>query len=394
MANAFVPASNTSGQPGYAARAGMLNQVLNALSGVWEVGTPWGALQPLTNPGAVTATLVSGGGNLSAGTYQWALTANTGVLLGGTAYPSGNTTALGTVSNVVTASAGDSATISAFPTVPAGAVSWTLWRTQANGTTFYTVTTLPTTTTTYTDTMADSALGTTAAPTVNTTGTPWTVPVYPSLPGFNGTAGALAGMSVGSTTAPIWWDGVHWQQVPLWTSANTWASAQTFSAVATFSAGITGTGSVGSLTVPWSNLTSVPSLVNSVTAGSGISLSATTGSPTITNSGVLAFNGRTGDVDPASGDYTFAEIADTAANDQLAGPLVDSLTSDASTLTVTNPSGVGSANVDLNLANANTWTAAQTFTGGTTYTASGAAGSYTWQYDSTLNSLQLVYTAT
>ena len=53
----------------------------------------------------------------------------------------------------------------------------------------------------------------------------------------------------------------------------------TFSQLVAFSAGITGTGSVGSLTVPWGNLTSVPSLVNT-------------------------FNGRTGAVDPASGDYT------------------------------------------------------------------------------------------
>ena len=543
MANAFIPASNTSGDLGYAARAGMLNQIVNALSGVWEVGSPWGAMQPLANPSAPTATLVSSGGNLSAGTYTWALTDNTGVILNQVAYPSGNTTALGAISNTVTASAGDSATLT-WSAAPTGTASITLWRTTAGGSTYYAVATLAATTTSYTDTTADSALGTTPAPTVNTTGTPWSVPVYPSYPGFNGTAGALAGQVVsGGTTAPLWWDGVHWQQVPLWTSANTWANAQTFSAVATFTAGITGTGStgsltagsgilgaantwsasqtvqgnftttgyvlaqgsfpnlgdgggvlagfygadatqpilfenntllmlgkynvsgstqgvlpnntvwsflqiadngqvgtgawnntdgtgpvfrnmlddgsgnasvagtqtvaglatfsagitgagsVGSLTVPWGNLTSLPSLVNSVTAGSGITVSSTSGSPTITNSGVLSFNGRTGAVVPDSGDYTFADIADTATNAQLAGPLVESLTSNASTLAVTNPTDVGAANVDLNLANANTWTATQTYEAGTTYTASGAAGSYTWQYDSTLNSMQLVYTA-
>ena len=393
MANAFIPASNTSGDLGYAARAGMLNQIVNALSGVWEVGSPWGAMQPLANPSAPTATLVSSGGNLSAGTYTWALTDNTGVILNQVAYPSGNTTALGAISNTVTASAGDSATLT-WSAAPTGTASITLWRTTAGGSTYYAVATLAATSTSYTDTTADSALGTSPAPTVNTTGTPWSVPVYPNLPGFSGTTGALGGMLRGSTSVPLWWDQAHWQTIPLLSTANTWETAQTFSAVATFSAGITGAGSVGSLTVPWGNLTSVPSLVNSVTAGSGITVSSTSGSPTITNSGVLSFNGRTGAVDPASGDYTFADIADTATNAQLAGPLVASLTSTASTLAVTSPPDVGAANVDLNLANANTWTATQTYEAGTTYTASGAAGSYTWQYDSTLNSLQLVYTAT
>ncbi len=63
---------------------------------------------------------------------------------------------------------------------------------------------------------------------------------------------------------------------------NAWTVLQTFAA------GITGTGSVGTLTVPWGNLTSVPSLVNT-------------------------FNGRSGTVLPASGDYTAAEVTDAAS---------------------------------------------------------------------------------
>ena len=78
-------------------------------------------------------------------------------------------------------------------------------------------------------------------------------------------------------------------------TANTWTAAQTFGA------GITGTGSVGTLTVPWGNLTGVPSLVNS-------------------------FDGRTGAVVPASGDYSFSLISGTATNAQLAGPVVTGLT--------------------------------------------------------------------
>ena len=135
--------------------------------------------------------------------------------------------------------------------------------------------------------------------------------------------------------------------------------------LATFSAGITGTGSVGALTVPWGNLTSVPNLVNS-------------------------WNGRTGAVSPASGDYSFSQISGTAANSQLAGPVVSALTA-GTNVKVSNPTGVGAATVSVptfpwadltgvptTLAytdSAQTWADEQTFSAGITGT--GSVGSLT-----------------
>jgi hypothetical protein len=108
--------------------------------------------------------------------------------------------------------------------------------------------------------------------------------------------------------------------------------------------------------IPWADLTDLPDLVNT-------------------------FNGRYGDVVPTSGDYSFADISGTATNSQLAGPLLTALSA-TNGLRVSNPAGVGAASYSLvlngatlslssgglalNLGNANTWTAAQTFDAGLT----------------------------
>ncbi len=72
------------------------------------------------------------------------------------------------------------------------------------------------------------------------------------------------------------------------TLSGTFAGTPTYSGLPTFSAGLTGTGTTGSLTTAWANLTSVPSLVNT-------------------------FNGRSGAVVPATGDYTAAQVTNAAS---------------------------------------------------------------------------------
>lgn len=149
----------------------------------------------------------------------------------------------------------------------------------------------------------------------------------------------------------------------------------------TFNQGITGTGSVGALTVPWGNLTGAPSLVNSfngrygavspatsdysfsqisgtvadtqlagpvvngVTAGSGISVTGNMGSgtfsPTVSNSGVLSFNGRTGAVSPSSSDYSASMVGAVPSS---AGPNYQQFTSSG---TFTVPTGVNRIWVEL-----------------------------------------------
>lgn len=75
---------------------------------------------------------------------------------------------------------------------------------------------------------------------------------------------------------------------------------------------------------------------------------------------VATFNGRTGAVAPQNADYAFAQVSGTAANTQLTGPLVTSLTVGPG-LTVSNPGAVGPAILGLDSASANTWAAPQTF---------------------------------
>jgi len=274
---------------GVGARASQLNQLLNALTQAQDIGQGAGLYQPIANPGALTATVSTATGNLT-GAYTYVVVFATGGANAASGYfPSGNTTAAGTVSNTVTPSA-QAVDLSAIPLGPTGTIGRDLYRTDAGGSVYYFLDTIQdNTTTTYTDNTADSSLGTAIAPTVNTTGTPWSVPVYPSYPGFNGTTGAMAGQVVsGGTSAPIWWDGVHWQQIPLWTTANQWQTAQTFGALATFSAGITGSGTTGTLTAG----SGILGTANPWTAAQTFNAGATFGGST-TFSAAATFNGGT-----------------------------------------------------------------------------------------------------
>ncbi len=154
-----------------------LNQYAAALAGENDLGQMT-LFAPLAAPGPMTAT-TSGAGPLN-GTYTWALTFETGYeqqTLGATANTLGTpiiyttgTTGVGTPSAALSVVSG-AVVLTGLPIGPTGVVERILGRTVANVSgTFYTVAVLDNTTTTFVDTVADSALGA-ALPTVNTTGT-------------------------------------------------------------------------------------------------------------------------------------------------------------------------------------------------------------------------------
>jgi hypothetical protein len=67
--------------------------------------------------------------------------------------------------------------------------------------------------------------------------------------------------------------------------------------------------------------------ITGVTAGTGLSGGGTTGGVTLTNTGVLSFNGRSGLVSPTASDYSFPQISGAATTAQLpAASLVRAIT--------------------------------------------------------------------
>ena len=192
---------------------------------------------PTPNPAAITATVLSEAGNLD-GAYQYVMTETMGTLDGnGNLHPAG-TTAAGTTSNTVNAS--NNPVSLALPAPATTAISRTIWRTKAGGSTFYFLVTLvDPSVSTWTDNIADADLGTTTAPTVNTTGTVLTMPVFASVPGFSATAGTLIAVTVTSGVTVLYRsDGSGWLPIPDLATANTFTAQQTVLDVAV--SGLTG----------------------------------------------------------------------------------------------------------------------------------------------------------
>ncbi len=349
-----------------------IDQASTALAGQADMGTVTLA-SPTANPAAISATVLSESGNLN-GAYQYVMTETVGAIDGhGNLHPAGQTAA-GTASNVVNAS--DNPIALSVPAPSALAISRTLWRTTGGGSTFYfLVTIVDPQVSTWTDNVADADLGTTTAPTVNSTGTVLQLPVFSAVPGFSATAGTVIAVTVASGTTVLYRsNGSGWLPVPDLDVANIWTAAQTFSGGAIIPAAATFTNSGTYAGTP---------LVTGLTAGTGISVT----NPTSPGTAAVAVN--------------------NAPNSALAGPLVTGLTAGTG-ISVTNPTGVGTATVDvvlsgttlinsggvaINLANANTWTGAQTFesatltgtttnagtiSGGTVNPASGAVAG-NWQ---------------
>jgi uncharacterized glyoxalase superfamily protein PhnB len=148
-----------------------INQFSDALSGNNDVGQIK-LFTPISPPGAPTVAVNPTAGNLT-GNYKYAVAFVTGYWKGpvgnGTLQIQGNTGG-GTPSASVSPSA-QQVNITNIPTGPTGTVARILYRTKANGSTFYFLTQInDNTTTAYTDNTPDGSLGA-QMPTVNTTGT-------------------------------------------------------------------------------------------------------------------------------------------------------------------------------------------------------------------------------
>jgi hypothetical protein len=147
-----------------------LNQLIDALTGQNDTGAIQAYAQ-ISTPSALTAAINTTSGNLT-GAYQYKVAHLTGYWQGptgtGTLYTQGNTGG-GTTSNTVSPSA-QQINQSAIPIGPIGTVARAIYRTKANGSTFYFVTQISdNVTTAWTDNVADTAL-VTVMPTTNTTG--------------------------------------------------------------------------------------------------------------------------------------------------------------------------------------------------------------------------------
>ncbi len=208
----------TAGNP---ANVADLNQIIAALSG--ENDAPFIAYQPIANPGAPDATVSSTAGVLN-GAYAYLAVFRTGYVDGvGTIHYSGNQTAAGTASTVVNP-ADNEVDLSNIPIGPTGVVARDLYRTKAGGSTFYYLATLDDNVTTdYTDNTPDSSLGTTTAPTVNSTGSPPVLPVYDAVPGFTAPNGALAFVNVNGTRLLYESNGTAWSAAGATTASPTTA---------------------------------------------------------------------------------------------------------------------------------------------------------------------------
>lgn len=179
-----------------------LNQLVTTAQGTQDAGliTDY---QPLAAPGAPTVAVGSGSGNLN-GTYQYLVTFRTGGVDGAHTLHASGETAAGTASAVVSP-VNQPVAVSAIPIGPPGTIARNLYRTKAGGTVFYFLLALAdNTTTTVTDNLPDSSLGTTTAPTVNTTGTVRQLAVYPAVPGYLPPVGTLAAVQPPGGPSTVW----------------------------------------------------------------------------------------------------------------------------------------------------------------------------------------------
>jgi hypothetical protein len=164
MTNLYRVGNGTNGSPTD------LDQVVDALAGTNDVGAI-AAFAPINTPVALTATINTTSGNLT-GAYQYKVALLTGYWQGqigvGTLYPQGNTGG-GTASNSVSPSS-QQANLSNIPIGGTGVVARAIYRTKANGSTYYFLTQISdNVTTSWIDNIADASL-TVVMPSTNTTG--------------------------------------------------------------------------------------------------------------------------------------------------------------------------------------------------------------------------------
>lgn len=196
-------------QPGDSADSRDLNQIVRTLDG--QNDAPVVSYQPLSAPGALTAQVSSSSGVLN-GSYSYLTVFLTGNVDGqGTIHWSGNHSAAGTASAVVNP-ANNQVDLSDIPIGPTGVVARELYRTKAGGSTFYYLDTIDDNVVTdYTDNTADSSLGSSTAPTHNTTGSPPELPVYDAVPSYTAPKGSLVFVQGSSTLLLYQSTGSGWE---------------------------------------------------------------------------------------------------------------------------------------------------------------------------------------
>lgn len=256
-----------AGQPPY---QGSIQPIVGTLKGTIDTSAVVAFAQIAPPAAAVTLTILSASGPLN-GNYQYAVGFLTGFFAVNTTtfigqmVESGNTG--GGVLSATVSPTGNVVQVSDIPQGPTGTVARVLYRTEANGSVLYYLTTIyGNSVSTFNDDIADASLGA-AMPTVNTTGTVYdlwqlnvsstatfggglTVPSGQTLTN-NGTYAGSAPFTAEQTfssgitgTGNIGTLGLGSGALG---SAWTWTAAQTYSQLATFSAGITGTGNTGTL---------------------------------------------------------------------------------------------------------------------------------------------------
>lgn len=187
-----------------------VNEAVQALTAGVDAGQ-MSLFAQIAAPGALTAAVASGAGNLT-GNYGYVVTFVTGLVDGGGSLHTSGETNAGTASATVSPSA-QNVSLTNIPIGPAGTIARRVYRTKAGGSTyFFDFQISDNTTTSWTDSTTDANLGTGTAPSSNTTGT-----------SLSGVLSLASGSSVAGTIS----------------GAATWAAQQTFAAGAVISSGQT-----------------------------------------------------------------------------------------------------------------------------------------------------------
>lgn len=135
-------------------QASWFNDFYNLLTGAMAdqpvTLKPNATLQAIAGPPAAPALGLAAGTNLGIGGYQYAVTYTTA---------DGGETLIGTTASVTTTSGNQSVSVTAIPTGPSGTAGRNLYRTKVGGAVFFRVTSIANnSTTTYTDSLADTGL--------------------------------------------------------------------------------------------------------------------------------------------------------------------------------------------------------------------------------------------
>lgn len=177
-----------------------LNQLINGFNGSSDIGDIIAYPQITTLPGALTAA--TGATGSLTGAYSYQVTYVTGLVDGERVLHVHGETTVGTASATVSPSAQNVA-LSGIPIGPTGIIARNVYRTKSGGSIYYFDFQIPdNTTTSWTDTTADTSL-VTLVPATNTTGSRF----VGNGSGLNPATTAIPGIVKGSTSVPVAVDG-------------------------------------------------------------------------------------------------------------------------------------------------------------------------------------------